>query len=356
MFAEQNASDHHTLLPTRAQTTGADNCFICGAAIPPGHPDRTREHVFPQWLHRSAGLRAASLVSSNSQLIRYPSLTVPCCQRCNGVDFSGVEQRVQAAFADGLLGVRSLSRRDLFLWFGKFYYGVLYLESMRRIDVRDSDSPPLVSEEQLRRNQFHHLLLQSAAGLVNWPESTNGPASFLFVECQVDDSTPEHNFDYCDSMLAPVAALRVGRVGIIAVLQDWGEMEVIREKRLVAAQRISLHPTQFREVFAMVEYLAIATAVDRRPHVVVGNDAGTVTVIPTPTTTVNHGTVDLANYAMLLAKSLSTTAENLFANGAVLSFILDDDGEAAFAQWPGVLFPGLDGKPLWPAPPGFVLG
>ncbi|MGW9268910.1 hypothetical protein [Microbacterium sp. NPDC055599] len=336
------------MLTGRAQTTGSNNCFICGASIPPGHPERTREHVFPQWLLRSAGLRSANLVSSNAQLISYYRLTVPCCRTCNGVDFSGIEQRVKAAFENGLEGVQSLSRRDLFLWLGKLYYGVLFLESLRRLDVRDPDSAPLVSEEQLRRNNFHHFLLQAAAGVVHWPDATGGPASFLFVDCQIDEDTPEHNFDYCDSMLAPVTALRVGRVGILAVMQDWGTMETIHEKRLVAARLTALHPTQFREVFAMVEYLAVETAVTRRPSLLVGGTHG-ATVIPVPVASRDGGSVNVRDFASFLAKALFTTVENLFTEGSILTFTVDDSGDAVNAPWPGAFFSGLDGQPLWPS-------
>ncbi|MFJ8896802.1 hypothetical protein ACIRCZ_19625 [Leifsonia sp. NPDC102414] len=156
----------HRFLSTRRHTIGPDSCFICGRPIPEGSPQRTREHVFPKWLLRQLGLAESTLTSINRQTIGYYQLTVPCCRTCNGVDFSAIEKRVQVAFSAGLDAVRRLDRRDLFLWLGKIYYGVVYAESLRRADVRDPASPPLVPEEHLESIRFHHFLLQAASGAV----------------------------------------------------------------------------------------------------------------------------------------------------------------------------------------------
>jgi len=126
---DRSRTPHEQFLQNRAQRFGNDHCFLCGTDIPEGSPARTREHVFPKWLLHAMDLWDGSVTQINGRLLRYRQLTVPCCVTCNGTDMSGVESRVRAAFGGGLEAFRELDHRDLLLWLGKIYYGLVYREA-----------------------------------------------------------------------------------------------------------------------------------------------------------------------------------------------------------------------------------
>jgi hypothetical protein len=65
-------------------------CFYCGQVL---RGNKTREHVFPQWLKRRFGLANQHLTLLNGSLIPYRQLTVPCCSTCHNVHLSKLEKR-----------------------------------------------------------------------------------------------------------------------------------------------------------------------------------------------------------------------------------------------------------------------
>lgn len=333
----------------RLQTSGPDNCFICGVGIPDGSPDRTEEHVFPQWLLERASLRASFVRTLTRQRIPYRRVKVPCCEKCNREDFSAIERRVRNAFVGGISAVRQLERRDLFLWLGKIYYGLIYADSLRALDPSRQLGDRLVPIDHLKEQRFHHFLLQAASGAVTWQPSEPGPASFLIYQCQTGPE-PEMNFDYGDDLFLPLLSLRVGEVGIICVLQDQGEMETISEPRLDAARTLCLHPTQFREVFAMVRYLAREYWQNQKHTIVWGPDQATATIVLAPRRSgPSRGQVDVTKYAPLLAETLSVPIEAVFNGTGVLTFTNTPSGEPWHVPWPEALVTGIDGHPLWPS-------
>lgn len=316
--------------------------------MPEGSPERTREHVFPQWLLDMAGLRNSSLTSLTRTLVPYRRLTIPCCRTCNGVDFAAIERRVKGAFNMGVESVRRLDRKDLFLWLGKIYYGILYAESLRPMDPKQQDGDRIVLSDHLAEHSFHHFLLQAASGSVEWQPDEPGPASFLIYECQTGPE-PGMNFDYGDDLHLPILAIRIGEVGIIGVLQDCGAMESTQERRLVAARDLQLHPTQFREIFAMVRYLARETWKNRTHVIIPNSDETRSTVLLIPTATQDRGTVDTEVYAASLAEALHTNIEAVFNGTHVVCLTVAEDGQPTYFPWPEMLIVGIDGQPLWPA-------
>ncbi|NKT05214.1 hypothetical protein GS485_11305 [Rhodococcus hoagii] len=252
------------------------------------------------------------------------------------------------AFTEGVEAVRALDRRDLFLWLGKIYYGLLYAESLRPMDPRVQDGQRVVSADHLREHAFHHFLLQSARGAVRWEPSDPGPASFLIYECQAA-SDIELNFDYMDDLHLPIVALRAGTVGVISVLQDCGDMETIRERRLMAAQSLRLHPTQFRELFAMVRYLARETWQNQAHAVIQGQGDTPSTVLLTPRTGgAENGRVDTRVYAASLADALHTSVEAVYNGSEVACYTVSESEEPIHIPWPETIVTGIDGRPVWP--------
>ena len=315
--ASSVVSPHEQFLVERTQQFGADHCFLCGKYIPVGSADRTSEHVFPKWLLRALNLWDSSVSQIDGRPLRYRQLTVPCCSICNGGDLSAIESRVRVAFAEGLEAFAALDRRDLFLWLGKIYYGLVYKESLQPLYVRESAGPRLLPAEHLRSVAFHHFLLQAAAGVVSWQPSQPGPATFHFFEC-LDSDEPRMRFDYMDDVVIPMLGIRMGRIGVIAVLQDWGRSEGVLQPQIEAARAFALHPTQFREAYARLAYVTESSWRDLT-HVVASRD-GVATVITRDAGSFG-GTWVWADFAPRLARAWAVPVEAIFDGAKGMSTI-----------------------------------
>ncbi|MCZ1001471.1 hypothetical protein O1M63_30905 [Streptomyces mirabilis] len=315
----------------RDLATEVDRCFLCGCSLT--STTRSDEHVFPQWLLDRYGIRKNKMQLLNGSNITYDRMLIPCCRKCNNEHLSKIESEVSSAFSKGLSGVESLSRDTLFVWVGKIYYGVLFRELTLRSDLRDPNSLPIMDSEFMRLYATHHLLLQYARGVVNWREGYC-PASFLFFRCQ-ESSNRRLNFDYFDIANLPFVAIRVGEVGIVCCLQDWGQLAAYEDDPILSrADSAKLHPQQFREVAARSAY-AVSRIGTEVPHVPVYGP--TAVTIMDPMLAGFYENLDLAehdpeSYAGLLSHALRQPIEDLYDGSSTVSLL--DDGEGQIQQLP----------------------
>lgn len=340
--------DHpHSLLPGRLQRFGDESCFLCGRHIPLNSPDRTVEHVFPKWLLRRLHLWDEGVTQLNGRRVAYRNITVPCCLKCNNVSLSRVEERIRSALDSGLNGIRALDRKDLFIWLGKIYYGLSYHQSLRPRRPDEQDGARLIPLELLQSIQFHHFLLQSVDDLVDWTNSSSGPASLRFYSC-LESSDARFNFDYYDDLAVPMIALRMGPIGIVAVLQDWGKTESITSSHLTAAESISLHPTQFRETFGRIAYLAAETWEDRE-HLLIQN-SGRVSILRPPERTVREsGAFSADTLSRILSNLWNVPQSAICKDGHVATTLVDSSGRAVSIPCAEDVFPSPFGETgLWP--------
>src|SRR5882757_8814737 len=123
-------------------------------------------------------------------------------------------------------------------------------------------------------------------------------------------------------------------------------METTGEKRLAAARSLRLHPTQFREVFAMVRYLAREHWRNQAHQIVHGTDGTTATVVFTPRSGgPSSGSVDFAQYGPLLAQTLGAPVESVYNGTGVSCFTVTEWGEPMHIPWPDSFVAGIDGRP-----------
>lgn len=336
---------HPQILGDRLQKFGPDDCFLCGADLSVAPGTRTDEHVFPKWLLQELNLWDDSIIQLNGRLAHYRRLKVPCCQRCNGEHLSRVEARVKNAYLKGLSGFRELDRRDLLVWLGKIYYGIIYRESHVPRSVRDQFGERLVPTEYLKTLSFHHFLLQVVADRVDWSPRYPGPASFHFFEC-LDDEDPGRRFDYLDDLDVPMLGIRMGRIGVVCVLQDWGRSENVQQNHLRTARTMRLHPTQFREVYGRLKYMTDSSWKDNIHPVVGGSQCVTVFYNPDQEF---RGDVDPEEQAHVLASVWGVPWGSITQDGMSISTICDMSDSPLQASDHNTIFLTLDGSTgLWP--------
>ncbi|MCU1509538.1 MAG: hypothetical protein JWQ12_1803 [Glaciihabitans sp.] len=338
-------SPHEQFLIDRVQRFGDDCCFLCGAHIPVGNSQRTIEHVFPKWLLHELNMWDSSVNQINGRALHYRRLTVPCCLTCNGVDLSGIESRVRSAYRDGIDAFANLDRLDLFLWLGKIYYGLVYKESLQPLSVSDQAGARLVPVAHLESIQFHHFLLQAAAGVVQWEHKSPGPASFHFFEC-LDSDEPEFRFDYLDDLMLPIIGIRIGKIGVVAILQDWGRSEGVRQPQIDTAKSFPLHPTQFREVYARLAYMS-ETSWSNQDHLISGGNGFATIMTPDPGDFA--GTWDWKNFAARLAGAWEVPEGAIFDGTNGMSTIGGGGAPPNPAESMHVIFVAMFSKiGLWP--------
>ncbi|MEZ4375701.1 MAG: hypothetical protein R3B07_33130 [Polyangiaceae bacterium] len=231
------------------QSFDGDRCFLCGMALT--QETKTVEHVIPKWAQRRFKLGNKTLHLLNGTQIPYRKLVVPCCQHCNGTALKPLEDQMSRAIAKGASAVRALSKATVYLWLSKLFYGLLHRELFLAADRTDPNARGISNPELLEsRRVLYALLHATRVPVVLDPV----PASILAYDVQVPPA-PEKQWDFRDSLATMFLALRVGRVGIVAVLGDGGAQQPIMDEIAQSLPR-ALHPLQHIEVAAKAAYMA----------------------------------------------------------------------------------------------------
>jgi len=250
---------------------GRDVCFLCGAVLPTER--NTDEHVLPKWVLNRFDLWNQRLTLLNRTEIPYRQLTIPCCVTCNGTHLNRIETAMQQACDAGAQVVRELPSQTVFIWMGKILYGLLYREHFLSWSRRDPSEGPIVQEETLRRYRLHHQFLQAARiPFEFYPEV---PASFFIFET-LDPTDNQMRFDYWDNPIGLMVSVRVGKVGIIACLQDGGALKHAAGDYYKKYEKLKLHWMQFAELTARIWY--DLSLFNRIPKFMLNEQAGKVQV------------------------------------------------------------------------------
>ncbi|HEY5709503.1 MAG TPA: hypothetical protein VIS51_08920 [Solirubrobacterales bacterium] len=261
--------DNFAYVPDRDQALDHDHCFLCGSKLT--EENRTDEHVFPRWVQREFDLYDLRMGLPNDTEIRYRQLTIPCCQDCNGRWLSQLEDEVSSAFRAGPDAFEALGPVTLGLWLSKIYYGLLFKDISLALDRSDPSSGPLLEPQWLTTYFELHQVLQVIRGALELTED-QVPAS-VFVFRTLDSEITANRFDFRDTTAFPFIALRLGPVGLVGCLLDWGSVAgALDIKDVAEAQSIELHPTQFLQVAALLAHWRIRF--NRVPKYMIGGGSG----------------------------------------------------------------------------------
>lgn len=242
----------------------ADSCFLCGRCL---EGCRSLEHVFPQWLQRRFNLWDKHLVLLNHTEIPYRDLLIPCCLECNNTHLSRLEKEIKYALDNGIDGLVLLGEKKIFQWLLKILYGILYKESFLLIDRKDSSKGRIVSRDIFRDLDTLHWLMQSVRTPFHFV--LNAWSIFYVRTYSYGD---ERDFDFRDNTIQKTVSIRMGDVGIIASLQDNNIVRASWDILNPGLDRITLHPLQFSELYARIDYST--SLINRTPKYVSVNSYG----------------------------------------------------------------------------------
>jgi|SRR5947209_7690681 len=244
---EPDPSASFSYFVERDQALDHQRCFLCGADLT--RVARTDEHVFPHWVLKDFGLYDERLTLPNQTTIPYRQLKIPCCDECNNVWLSRLETVVAGAVRAGHESVVALGGPKLATWMAKIFYGLLFKDLSLAADRVRPSGDKLIDEARLKSFAELHRVLQIARGRVELALD-QAPAS-VFVFRTLDATDPRLRFDYRDLTVPPFLAIRLGKVGLVACLLDWGALAGAGVAQLDVARQLELHPVQFNEVAAL---------------------------------------------------------------------------------------------------------
>lgn len=237
-----------------------DRCFMCGDLLT--DTNRSDEHVYPRWLQREFDIWNQYLVLLNGTEIPYRNLTIPCCKVCNN-DYLNrlIEKKVEQAVKGGYEEFKQLDEEIIFKWLNKIAYGALFKELSLRSDLRNRESNPIYTKEQLEEHKMQFTFLQSIRFET---EFIGKPWSILIFKIKNINGKTYNAGDY---ILQKCFFMQLNDIGIISCLMDNGTQKEFFLKHLSEFLNIELHPIQFAELCA--KFLTKATLFIRNPSYLV---------------------------------------------------------------------------------------
>ena len=221
---------------------------MCG--VSPKMASFNNEHVLPDWILKRFKLHSMQISLPNRKQLTYGRYKVPCCATCNSLMSDAFEAPISGLMADGYKAVRDHINEEgparLFQWLNLIFLKTHLKDKGLRfhLDSREGDEKisDFYSWEDL--HHFHSVSRAFYSGAKFHP---SGLGTLLVLPAKT--GMPLGDFDYRDLYIAKTILLRLGEVGIVAVLNDCGAaLSVLRN--IVGKIEAALSPAQFLELMA----------------------------------------------------------------------------------------------------------
>lgn len=289
--------------------------------------NRTKEHVYPEWLQKKFNLWNDSLVLLNRTSIKYRNLTIPCCKTCNSIMGAKIEKPIQQAVDGGYNEFIKCDKTTIFQWLNKIAYGVLYKETSMKLDRSKPDSVSIYSVEEMKEHKMQYTFLKSVISGTNFHKK---PYSILIFRIKND----QPHYWAWENPFLHTFCIQMNDIGIISCLMDNG----LNEEFFMSFEKQSslinhhIHPAQFLEICAMFVY-KVSRLYNQPFYFTCFDDDGN----PSDIISLDmHGDVfyswDQEEYSKLFSSLLrdnnyALNVENIYQeNGLVASILWDENG------------------------------
>jgi hypothetical protein len=223
-------------------------CFITGDDLQ--SPDE-QISIFPDWILDRFSLRDQRFkMLDQVTSIHYGEIKLPCSEKAKKA-LDELEMQIKEAFEGGFEEVIKIPKERLFLWMGKFIYGVLYNDiilEISRTRKRPNGKDFKLSPYLKQRFAKFHLMLQSLMVPMEFKDVK--PWSIEIVKLKYSKDV----FNYKDEPTNLNFSLGMNGFGIIACLQDNGAVAKKEKDILDKIGEKILHPIQFEELSARFLY------------------------------------------------------------------------------------------------------
>jgi len=224
-----------------------DVCFLTGRKLVEGQT-KYAVPVFPEWLVARYDLGEKRMEMLGGNRMMYRDMLLPASEET--VQAIGrLDKLTQEAFEAGYDAVKALPGLTLFQWMARVMYGVLY---------QDLVHAALQQEAQGKAFRLAPLMQQKFKNLLFMLQSLVRPVQFeaftpwSLAVCRVRVSRDILN--YKDETRKLNFCLGMNGFGMVACLQDNGEVAGFHQDLLEKISDQVLHPAQFEELYARFLY------------------------------------------------------------------------------------------------------
>ena len=305
------------------------HCFLCGTKIKQGL--RSEEHIIPEWLQRKYNLWNNKVEFPNKYTKNYSSLKVACCFECNQIMKENLENRVIKIFEQGYNSIKEEDLEILYLWIGKIFFSFHFKDLFLKKNLRNKSKNRIRSKREFKYFSMLHMLLQAIR--FEHVYRFYRPYSIYVYKTLKYSPSDDRAFDYIDSTIGMIAAIRFSDVGIICVFNEEGfHKEQTEEFHKKYVDDKQLHPIQFIELYAKALYLSMLF--NRNSTIIVRNATKSNSVMKVDDMRIGFSEVflkwDDKYFAKLFCEIFEkrfwkTNEEFFYKNGAVRTFFIDEN-------------------------------
>jgi hypothetical protein len=233
------------------EIVNGDSCFICGAN--PSEKEFNDEHVIPDWILRKYGLHSKEIRLPNSETIKYAQYKVPCCSDCNTLLGKTIETPLSEIIEKGYSLVydyiKSEGYKLLFNWLALIFFKTNLRTTKFRFFL-DKRKPDLKISDFIHWESIHHIHCIVRSFYTGAKLGPGVLGSFLLVPMRND---PYESFDYGDNLDGKGIMIKLGEIGLIAILNDSGASLTLFQDE-VNKINAPLTPLQLRELMVRLAY------------------------------------------------------------------------------------------------------
>lgn len=231
------------------EIVAGDACFVCAAS--PREKPFNDEHIVPRWVLRRYGLFDKAITLPTGERRHYRGYRVPCCVDCNSLLGEKVEtpvsQLLDGDYAEVMQRLNEPNLRLLFTWLSLLFFKV----HLKDRSVRLHKDPRLGREvigDAYDWSDMHHL---HAVARSPYTKATLLPEAIGSLRVyEIVGELTNDGYDYLDFTFDQTVIIRLGRIGIVATLNDSTAAEGAWSDRLGLIDG-PLGELQLREIGAM---------------------------------------------------------------------------------------------------------
>lgn len=226
-----------------------DACFVCSAS--PQDKPFNDEHIVPRWVLKRFGLFDKEITLPTGERRHYRGYRIPCCADCNSLLGKRMETPVSelldGTYAEVAERLDGANLRLLFTWVSLLFFKV----HLKDRSVRVHKDPRLGADivgDIYDWGDMHHLHAVARSpytGANLLPEALGSLRVF-----EIADELTNDGYDYLDFTFDQTVVVRLGKIGIVATLNDSTAAESAWSDRLDLIDG-PISEIQLREIAAM---------------------------------------------------------------------------------------------------------
>lgn len=237
----------------KALVRDENRCFICGASAE--EKPFNDEHVIPDWIQRSYGLRNKSIRLSNGTDFPYPKYKIRCCKECNSFLGKTFETPISNALLRGPNHFFDWYKSEafrVFLWLNLIYLKTHIKDNQLRLE-RDQRAPDTRLGDLYDWTELHHCHAMVRAARFGFDIDAEKVLGSLFL-LQLGDWAGTQPYDYNDHLPTHTVMIRLGEVAFICALNDsCGVFQGLMPK--IERLPPSLNQLQFLEILTEFQFV-----------------------------------------------------------------------------------------------------